>query len=104
MDSKRPRGPGLVAAVAAALAVTPTGPATAGDNPKLEQVLARTAAYVADFERQLSGIVADEDYTQQVSGGKVAVPEELRRLRSDLLLVKPVGSQDWMQFRDVYEV
>lgn len=107
MHSTRRRGPGpshLVTAVAAALAAISSGVAQAGDSPKLEQVLARTAAYVAEFERQLSGIVADEDYTQQVSGGKVPVPEELRRLRSDLLLVKPVGSQDWMQFRDVYEV
>ncbi len=86
------------------LAANLVGARRAGDPPKLEQVLARTAAYVADFERQLSGIVADEDYTQQVRGGKVSIPEELRRLRSDLLLVKPVGSQDWMQFRDVYEV
>jgi hypothetical protein len=106
MHWKRQRGlrpAGLVVAVAAALAANSTGLA-GSDSPKLEQVLARTAAYVAEFERQLSGIVADEDYTQQVHGGKVAVPEELRRLRSDLLLVKPAGSQDWMQFRDVYEV
>jgi hypothetical protein len=106
MHWKRQRGlgpAGLVVAVTAALAATSTGLASS-DTPRLEQVLARTAAYVADFERQLSGIVADEDYTQQVRGGKVAVPEELRRLRSDLLLVKPAGSQDWMQFRDVYEV
>jgi hypothetical protein len=99
----RPGAAGLVVAVVAAVASFSSGVA-AGDSPKLEQVLARTAAYVAEFERQLSGIVADEDYTQQVHGGKVAAPEELRRLRSDLLLVKPVGSQDWMQFRDVYEV
>src|SRR5215467_10704506 len=106
MHRRRQRGlgpAGFAAAIAAALAVNSTGLA-GSDTPKLEQVLARTAAYVAEFERQLSGIVADEDYTQQVSGGKVAVPEELRRLRSDLLLVKPAGSQDWMQFRDVYEV
>ena len=77
---------------------------TAAEAPKLEQVLARAAVYVADFERQLSGIVSEEDYTQEVHGGKVAVPESLRHLRSDLLLVKPAGAPDWMQFRDVYEV
>jgi hypothetical protein len=86
-----------------ALALTLAGSAPV-DAPKLDQVLARAASYVGEFERQLSGIVADEDYTQQVRGGKVPAPDELRRLRSDLLLVKPVGAQDWMQFRDVYEV
>jgi len=86
-----------------AMAVTLAGSAPA-EPTKLEQVLARAASYVGEFERQLSGIVADEDYTQQVRGGKVPVPEELRRLQSDLLLVKPAGAQDWMQFRDVYEV
>ena len=35
----------------------------------------------------------------------VASPKSSRRgSRSDLLLVKPVGAQDWLQFRDVYEV
>ena len=95
------RLPAAGACVAMALTVAGSPPAEA---PKLNEVLARTASYVGEFERQLSGIVADEDYTQQVRGGKVRVPEELRRLRSDLLLVKPVGAPDWMQFRDVYEV
>ena len=93
------RPPSSLVALTANLAGSPPA-----DTPKLDQVLARAAAYVGEFERQLSGIVAGEDYTQQVRGGKVPVHEELRRLRSDLLLVKPVGAQDWMQFRDVYEV
>jgi len=95
------RLPAAGAFVAMALTLGGSAPAEA---PKLNEVLARAANYVGEFERQLSGIVAGEDYTQQVRGGKVRVPEERRRLRSDLLLVKPVGAQDWMQFRDVYEV
>jgi hypothetical protein len=34
--------------------------------PALEEVRGRTAAYVADFERQPSGLVTEEDYVQAV--------------------------------------
>jgi hypothetical protein len=78
----------------------------AGQPLTLEQVLERAAAYVADFDRQLSGIVAEEDYVQEVRLPK-SHPLSLnvtRRMRSDLLLVKPVGGEDWIQFRDVFEL
>src|SRR5689334_24131739 len=79
---------------------------TAAAGPTLPDVLKRTAAYVADFERQLSGIVAEEHYTQQVrfAQGYPPIMNRDRRLRSDLLLVKPSPTREYMQFRDVYEV
>ena len=40
-------------------------PATA-QQPTLDVVLKRAAAYVADFRKQLSGIAAEESYTQQI--------------------------------------
>ncbi len=88
--------------ILAALAVM----ALAAAEPTLPQVLQRTAAYIAGFERQLAGIVAEEHYTQQVHFPKGYPPglDIDRRLRSDLLLVKPAGARDWLQFRDVYEV
>jgi hypothetical protein len=79
---------------------------SAVDTPSLPQVLERTAAYVATFARQLSGIVAEERYTQTVhfpKGYPLTLDLE-RHTRSDLLLVKPRGARDWLQFRDVYEV
>jgi hypothetical protein len=42
-------------------------PVAAGQEPGLDTVIARAAAYVADFKRQLSGIVAEETYVQHVS-------------------------------------
>jgi hypothetical protein len=68
------------------------------EAPSLDAVLARTAAYVAAFERQLSGIVGEETYEQQETGG------EHRTLKSDLLLVRPPGLGRWVEFRDVFEV
>jgi hypothetical protein len=64
----------------------------------LRTVLARAAAYVEDFRTQLSGIVAEETYVQQV------IPGEHRELRSDLLLIRSSTFPRWVQFRDTFEV
>jgi hypothetical protein len=75
----------------------------------LETVLARAAAYVADFQKQLSGIVAEESYVQEARGEVTArangVPAvERRTLKSDFLLVRPAGADAHVEFRDVFEV
>jgi len=79
-------------------------------EPALEAVLARAGAYVVEFQRQLSGVVAEEEYVQDVryplGGGTRYNPllARHRALKSDLLLVKPVGGDRWIQFRDVFDV
>ena len=37
-----------------------------GQEPALDAVLARAGAYVVEFQRQLSGVVAEEQYVQDV--------------------------------------
>ncbi len=83
----------------------------AAQAPEVDAVLARAGAYVVEFQRSLSGIVAEEHYMQDAriptTLGSVARLSEAithRELKSDLLLVKPVGGDRWMQFRDVFEV
>jgi hypothetical protein len=99
------------AAAVLTLAACPT-PATAADEPTLAAVLAHAGAYVVDFQRQLSGIVAEEHYVQDV---RMPLPSGLQRfapapavahreLTSDFLLVKPVGADRWIEFRDVFDV
>src|SRR5260370_3742617 len=93
------------AAMATALLVAPA----AAQDTALSDLLARAAAYVGDFQRQLSGIVAEETYVQDVlvlsTIGSAARPRITHReLKSDLLLVRPVGLDRWMQFRDTFEV
>jgi hypothetical protein len=83
-----------------------TAPAPA---PSLSTVLQRAGAYVAEFHRRLSRIVAEERYVQKWetiwSGPRKGATDRGRRaLVSDLLLVKPKGADDWLQFRDVFEV
>ena len=82
-------------------------------EPTLAQVLKKAAGYVAEFQQQLSGIVAEEAYTQEVLKergapspykGSLSPGLPRRTLRSDLLLVKPAGADRYVELRDVFEV
>ena len=78
----------------------------------LASVLERSAVYVANYRRQLSGIVAEEQYTQderlaatatlQLSGIRTSATH--RELKSDFLLVPAPGADGLVEFRDVFEV
>ncbi|MGH9254114.1 MAG: hypothetical protein ACRD3C_06040 [Vicinamibacterales bacterium] len=94
--------------IAASQALAPTN---------LEELLASAARYVVDFEAAFSRAVAEERYLQQVITTKTPkavsgtmrddVPErriERRELRSDFLLVKLPEQNQWIPFRDVFEV
>jgi hypothetical protein len=93
----------LVVAIEAAAAA-----AYAQEKATLAQVLVRAGDYVRTFQRQLSSIVAEETYVQEVvpiaSDARANVLYERRELRSDLLLLRPENSMTWVQFRDVIEV
>lgn len=69
----------------------------AGDEAERLVVLARLFDYADGYERQYSMLVAEEDYRQSASAGGV-------HLKSDVLLVRPDESADWISFRDVFEV
>ena len=77
------------------------------EEPSLASVMQRAAAYVAEFQRQLSGIVAEELYVQDITRMNVParlMPVSHRELRSDLLLVRPAGADRYVEFRDVFAV
>jgi hypothetical protein len=85
------------------------GWSVSAQEPTLDEVLARAAAYVVEFRRSLSGVVAEEQYVQDVRtpagyARQGALQSTHRELKSDLLMVKPAGADRWMQFRDVFEV
>jgi hypothetical protein len=76
-------------------------------EPSLEKVLARAAAYVANFQKQLSGIVAEETYLQEVKPSTLSRRNAIlprRILKSDFLLVRPDGADRYVEFRDVFDV
>jgi hypothetical protein len=80
----------------------------AQDTPSLDVVLKRAASYVADFRKQLAGIIAEEQYTQQIVNTSRFVDSvqmmPTRRLKSDLLLVKPRNADRYVELRDTFEV
>jgi len=73
----------------------PAAPSAKDDE--LQLAIGRLVDYVEAYERQYSGLVAEEEYRQSALRKNV-------RLRSDYLLVKPERSDEWVSFRDVYEV
>jgi hypothetical protein len=91
---------GSAALVACSLAITPA----LTQEPTVKQVLGRAAAYATAFQEQLSGIVAEETYSQSVYTERPVVWVQQRKLRSDLLLVRLVGADRYVEFRDVFEV
>jgi len=86
-------------------AVLATTASAAGRQPTLKEVLAQVGDYVVRYETELSGIVAEEQYTQITD---VSDRPHLthRELKSDLLLVRAQGrdGMGFVQFRDVFEV
>ena len=85
--------------------------------PSLQDLLARAARYLVDFETAFSKTVAEERYLQQVITTQAPkavsgtlrddIPErrvERRELRSDFLLVRLPEQNQWIPFRDVFEV
>lgn len=95
----------IVLTAAAALATHPV----AAQEPSIAAVLDRAGEYVTAFQRQLSGVVAEETYVQDVrepmpSGAGPRAPMRggptHRELKSDLLLVKPANVDRWIQFQE----
>ena len=79
----------------------------------VEQLLDRSTAYVEDLVSRFSRVVAEEQYIQeyliaipQGSRGFPGAPSKVERrvLKSDLLMVKPAGLDQWFIFRDVFDV
>ncbi len=74
-------------------------PLRSGAAPQSESLVDRSAAYVERFLDAYTNVVAEEAYTQERSA-----PRGRRTLRSDVVLVRYPGSNEWRVFRDVFEV
>jgi len=88
-----------------ALIVLATATLAAEDRPPLETVLDRVNDYVVRYQREVSGVVAEERYVQDADKSDRPYLTH-RELRSDVLLVRADSqqSQSYVQFRDVFEV
>ena len=76
----------------------------AEDRPPLSSVLDRVRDYVVRYQKEVSGVVAEERYVQDSDKSDRPFVTH-RELKSDLLLVRTEGETEaYVQFRDVFEV
>ncbi len=68
-------------------------------NPDFPRAFGRLIDYVDSYVERSSVLVAEEDYRQSHANALRKV-----HLRSDVLIVKPERSLEWVAFRDVFEV
>jgi hypothetical protein len=69
-------------------------------------VVKAASLYVLEYERQLTSILADELYTQQIAEQQPRDPDMpmVRQLRSEVFFMFGPYNGDWMAIRDVKEV
>jgi len=72
-------------------------------DPELQALVDATAAYLDDYLRSFTSVVAEETYEQMLTRQRDVTDRLTRRLKSDFLLVQLPG-QGLVSFRDVFEV
>src|SRR5262245_26645885 len=89
------------------IALAVSVPTAGAQEPTLKDALSQAARYVADFQRQLSTIVAEETYLQEIKYQVDSFRDATdfpRRLKSGLLLIRLAGTDRYVECRDVFEV
>lgn len=93
--------------LAVSVHVSANGMASPGaQDVPLETLLERLGTYIDTYERDLSAVVSEEHYTQEVTGGTSLWPSS-RILRSEFLITRGAAGEEgpaWVAFRDVFEV
>ena len=98
------RRPRVRFAPAAAVAVVlSAAPADAQEKLRLDDVVGRAAAYVAEYAGRLSNVVMEEDYRQTYYRDAGSMPSH-SRLVSEFLLMRADEEGRWVGFRDVVEL
>lgn len=98
----------LLTPLVAALLIAPS--LSAQSKPTVEQLLDRMREYLAEYEMQLSSVVADERFEQRVvytrayQGGLPKTDDERRRLESEIGFIRLPGGVEWLGFRDVQKI
>jgi hypothetical protein len=96
----------VVGWVPVVLALGAMGQAPAAPDVSTKAVVAAAAGYVAEYQRQLTFVVAEEAYRQQIALQRPRDPKmpQTRITRSEVFFLVAPGRNDWMAIRDVLEV
>jgi hypothetical protein len=87
-----------------AAAVLTSSSISAQSPPTLEQVLDRMGAYLTEYESQLSSVVADERFEQNIYALGAAARTQGATLESEVAFIRLPGGAEWLGFRDVKRV
>ena len=87
------------AGLVSATLVVAASPVAAQPAPTLEQLVDRMGAYLADYETQLSSVVAKEKFEQNIYGRNAG-----QTLESEVAFIRLPGGAEWLGFRDVRKV
>lgn len=98
--------PACLLLVAPAAFLLAFGPEQAGPGQTANAVVEAAVAYVKTYQSQLSSVVAEEVYTQQIAR---LVPYDpgiprFRRITGELFFMFAPGGDDWMAIRDIARV
>lgn len=88
---------------------------TSAQTPKVEDLRDRATAYVEGFVTRFANVVSEEHFLQEssalpsISGtgrdARLDIPTPGRReIRSDFLFVRRQATDDWLVYRDAFEV
>ena len=95
--------PAAALGVAAACAlVVAAAPVATQEELSKRALVEKATAYVATYEQQLTSVVADEEYTQELVEQMPVEPDmpRARRLRSEVFFVFEPVDRQWMAIRD----
>lgn len=89
-------------AVASGLFLAAAAPITRQEDVRAKALAARATEYVAQYQQQLTSVVADEEYTQEILEQTPVDPNmpRARRLRSEVFFVFEPVDRQWMAIRD----
>jgi hypothetical protein len=91
-----------VVVLATALAVQ--AQLAAQQRPTLDQLLDRMGAYLTEYETQLSSVVADERFEQNLYPLGAGSRTQSTTLESEVAFIRLPGGAEWLGFRDVRRV
>jgi hypothetical protein len=77
-------------------------------QPSMSSVIARMGDYISEFQSRMATVVADEQYRQILqphpAGSVLTQGHKTRSLRSEYALVRTTRGDEWVGFRDTFEV
>jgi hypothetical protein len=78
---------------------------SARQTPTVDELLAKSAAALADYEAKFAGVTSEEHYTQNlaINSGRSTTSRK-RTLVSDVIVLNAAGGDSWTVFRDAFQV